>query len=411
MSFAQGFWGERSKTIFGTSEEPALLKIENLPIEATLTLERGWKPVFQNHAEPEIDPLGSRYFGFPWEPATPLASPNGLALNGPQGRSKIYLWKNLDWRTYTYEVPIVSFRFNPRNAKQALVTFQYGRNLYETQLIDYPENRVRWSTPSGPWSRFSWNGQSVLLGFFEKTNRLLVSSRSVDQSSPRSSLASYQEPDFQKVPKDVITLPQNLSETGQDFTGDRLMLIWSKSHQLWFPKGDQMWVSDGFLWTLWRLYPSGWKRTQGGAGRLTPHFPDYFLIQDTSSKIPLGYVEVADRAPLTIKDINLTLKSLPDDYDRWFWKSDGAVSYEGERWGSAKKIPPTLWIDELRKTYASETRRIISLRPELKPYLSQGPAVHVLESHGKAWVWVGDQIHLIKLLDTSTTRAVRAWLR
>lgn len=87
----------------------------------------------------------------------------------------------------------------------------------------------------------------------------------------------------------------------------------------------------------------------------------------------------------------------------------GAISYEGERWGSAQNIPVTRWAEELREVYAGETRRVLQLRPELQSDLMQGPRLQLLEAHGKAWVWVGDQIYLINLLDTSTTRAVRAW--
>ena len=169
LSFSQGLFPESDEAVFGRVSTSTLLQIDDFSVEASLHVEPGWKPVLENRSEPEVTPLGSRSLGFPWEPTSPFASPQGLALNGPGGRSKVYLWRNLDWRAYPYEVPIVSFRFNPHNSKQALVTFQFGPKRYETQLIDYPENRIRWSIPSGPWSRFSWDGRSVLIGFFEKS--------------------------------------------------------------------------------------------------------------------------------------------------------------------------------------------------------------------------------------------------
>jgi hypothetical protein len=409
LSFSQGLFLESDEAVFGRVSTSTLLQIEHFSVEASLHVEPGWKPVLENRSEPEVTPLGSRSLGFPWEPASPFASPQGLALNGPGGRSKVYLWRNLEWRAYPYEVPIVSFRFNPHNSKQALVTFQFGPKRYETQLIDYPENRIRWSIPSGPWSRFSWDGRSVLIGFFEKSNRLLVTTFSVDEEPSEQSLATYEEPDFQKVPEDVTTRSEALSDDGRDLPGDRVVLIWSKSHQVWFPRRDQLWVSDGFFWTLWHLSSQGWKRTQGGEGRLIPHFPDDFRIEDLQKKITLGFVEVRDEAPLSIRELDRSWDPLPKYSDRWFWKSMGAISYEGERWGSAQDIPATRWAEELREVYAGETRRVLQLRPELQSDLTQGPRLQLLEAHGKAWVWVGDQIYLINLLDTSTTRAVRAW--
>ncbi|MFM8430014.1 MAG: hypothetical protein ACKN95_03320, partial [Holophagaceae bacterium] len=92
-------------------------------------------------------------------------------------------------------------------------------------------------------------------------------------------------------------------------------------------------------------------------------------------------------------------------------KSTGAISYEGERWGSARAIPRTRWAEELREKYKAETQRVLQRRPELRSDLLQGPRLQLLEAHGKAWVWVGDEIYLLNLLDTSTTRAVRSWFR
>jgi len=411
LSFAQGLFRENDEGIFKLTSESVMTQIDNFSVETSLYVEPGWKPILSNHYEPEMNPLGSRDFGLPWEPASVFSSPYGFPLNGPGGRSKVYLWKNLEWRTYSYEVPIVSFRFNPRNNKQALVTFQFGSKRYETQLIDYPENRIRWSIPSGPWSRFSWDGRSVLIGFFEKSNRLLVSTVSVDEDPRVRSLAAYEEPDFQKVPDDLVTRPERLSDDGRDLPGDRVTLIWSKFHQMWLPRSDQLWVCDGSFWTLWHLSSKGWKRTQGGAGLLTPQFPDYFRLVTPLKNDTLGMVNVDDKAPLSIRPVDPSEDPLPKYYDRWFWKSTGAISYDGERWGSARAIPRTRWAEELRKKYTGETQRVLQRRPELRSDLLQGPRLQLLEAHGKAWVWVGDEIYLLNLLDTSTTRAVRSWFR
>ncbi|MEZ0120212.1 MAG: hypothetical protein SGVNAXEH_000337 [Holophagaceae bacterium] len=411
LSLAQGLFRKSDDLVFGRDTTPALLDIDNFSVEASLHLEPGWKPLFHKPQEPESEPLGSWGFGFPWESAAPFSSPHGFPLNGPGGRSKIYLWRNLEWRAYSYEAPIVSFRLNPSNNKQALVTFQFGLKRYETQLIDYPENRIRWSIPSGPWSRFSWDGRSVLIGFFEKSNRLLVSTWSIDEEPSEKSLAAYREPDFQRVPADLATRPDSLSDDGRDLPGNRIVLIWSKSHQMWFPRSDQLWVSDGSFWTLWHLNEQGWKRTQGGAGQLIPQFPDHFRLVTPLKNDTLGMVNVDEKAPLSIQKWDPSRDPLPQDSDRWFWKSTGAISYEGERWGSARAIPRTRWAEELREKYKAETQRVLQRRPELRSDLLQGPRLQLLEAHGKAWVWVGDEIYLLNLLDTSTTRAVRSWFR
>ena len=410
-SLAQGLFQRSDEVVMDSTSGSVWQQIENFTIEARLRLEPGWRPISPDGLEPESYPLGSLFFGLPWEPISPFSSPHGFAMNGPYGRSKVYLWRNLEWRVYPYEAPIVSFRLNPENNKQALITFQFAAHRYETQLIDYPENRTRWSIASGPWSRFSWDGRSVLIGFFEKRQRLLISTFSVNDEFSKSTLARYQEVGFQKMPEDIATEPEALSEDGQDLPGNRALLIWSKSHQLWFPHYDQLWVSDGSFWTLWHLDSSGWKRSQGGAGQLIPHFPLGFRIENPQTNTRLGFVHIDDQAPLSLRTLDRSLDELPRDADRWFWSSTGGISYEGHRWGSALSIAPTRWQDELKKAFASETRQALVLRPELQVNLREGPQVQLFEAHGKAWVWTGDQIYLLNLLETPTTRAVRAWFR
>jgi hypothetical protein len=145
----------------------AVLSLQSFPVEASSRLEDRWSPRFegaQDPDQPEPWPFEGG-FGAPWEPASPYLLDQGFAVNGPQGRSEVRLWRGLEWRVVRFDSPLVSARMHPRRPDRLLVTLASGPSRFETELLAIPEGRVLWSVLAGPWSRFSWDGRTDICCF------------------------------------------------------------------------------------------------------------------------------------------------------------------------------------------------------------------------------------------------------
>jgi len=181
----------------------------------------------------------------------------------------VVLWRGLEWRHYRFDAPIASARLDPAKGNRLLVTLMLSPQRFETRLLEIPEGRVLWATDSGPWSRFSWDGQAVLLGLRPPgpESALLLTALPVEGEVPPATLAPWKRrpaPAAEKLP----TRQEHLWDDGKDLPGARLLVPWQPGARMWFPLRDRLWVSSGNLWTLWARSKGLWKREATGPGAL-----------------------------------------------------------------------------------------------------------------------------------------------
>jgi len=396
-------------------EVPAVMNLGSYESLAELRLEDGWAPRFQGTLDPDQSepwPFEGG-FGTPWEPASPYLGDQGLALNGPQGRSEVVLWRGLEWRRYRFDAPLCSARLDPVRGSRLLVTLQMGDGRFETRLLEVPEGRVIWSTESGPWSRFSWDGKAVLLGFFEKADprgeaHLLVSTLPLEADPGDATLAAWDEPGLPLPPRGLATKPEALSDDGRDLPGARLELPWHAGDRLWFPRADHLWHGGVQGWTAWVLQGGRWRRTAAGPGLLTAHPPECMALVT-----PLPEERMARRtSPVTAVEWT----PVPDEtlpwpaWDAaWAWRGNGAFDAWDQRWNEST-LPPERQRQALFEVYRPEWRTATNLRASVKGWLPGGPEVALREPLGAAWIWVGDRVLLVRLVEAERVRLLRKLL-
>ena len=398
------------------TETPVVMSLGGYEALAEFRMEEGWSPRFQGTLDPdqsEAWPFEGG-FGTPWEPASPYLADQGLALNGPGGRSQVVLWRGLEWRHYRFDAPLSSARLDPAKGNRLLVTLQMAPDRFETRLLEVPEGRVLWSTQSGPWSRFSWDGRAALVGFFEPAEgraepRLLVSALPLDGDPGEGTLAAWDEPGLPPVPRGLATKAEALSEDGRDLPGARIELPWHAGDRLWFPQRDWLWQGGVQGWTAWALEGGRWHRQGAGPGLLmaqpprrmalvTP-LPDEVMVRKTG---PLAKVEWStlpgDALPWPAWDA------------AWAWRENGAFDAWDQRWNESA-LPPERQRQALFESYRSEWRAALGLRASVRGWLPRGPEVALREPLGVAWVWVGDRVLLVRLVEVERVRLLRKLLR
>ena len=397
-------------------ETPAVMNLGGYELLAELRLEPGWVPRFQGTLDPdqaEAWPFEGG-FGTPWEPASAYLGDQGLALNGPGARSEVVLWRGLEWRRYRFDAPLCSARLDPGKGNRLLVTLQMGPTRFETRLLEVPEGRVLWATQSGPWSRFSWDGRAALVGFFEPVEgkgeaRLLLSARSLEGEAGEPTLAAWDEAGLPPAPRGLDTKVESLSEDGRDLLGARVELPWRTGDRLWFPRGDRLWHGSIQGWTAWALEAGHWRRQGAGAGLLMAQPPlRMALVEPLASEgmvrrtSPLSKVEWTAVAP----------EALPwPAWDAaWAWREAGAFDAWDQRWNESA-LPPERQRQGLFESYRSEWRAALGLRASVKGWLPRGPEVAVREPLGCAWVWVGDRVLLVRLVEVERVRLLKKLLR
>ncbi len=398
-------------------ETPAMMNLGGNDILAELRLEDGWAPRFQGTQDPdqsEAWPFEGG-FGTPWEPASPYLADQGLALNGPGARSEVVLWKGLEWRRYRFDAPLCSARLDPGKGNRLLVTLQMGPARFETRLLEVPEGRVLWSTQSGPWSRFSWDGRAALVGFFEPVERkgearLLLSALPLDGDPADPTLAAWDEPGLPAAPRGLASKIEHLSEDGRDLPGARVEIPWHPGDRLWFPRGDRLWHGSTQGWTAWALEGAQWRRQAAGTGLLTAHPPQRMALVEplpegdamARKTSPLGKVEWTAVAP----------EALPwPAWDAaWVWRENGAFDAWDQRWNESA-LPPERQRQALYESFRSEWRAALGLRASVKGWLPRGPEVALREPLGSAWIWVGDRVLLVRLVEVERVRFLRKLLR
>ena len=391
------------------------LGLESFPIEASTRLEDGWSPRFQGAQDPDQPepwPVTSG-FGAPWEPATPYLQDQGFAANGPQGRSEVRLWRGLEWRTYRFDSPLVSARIHERRADRLLVTLASGPGRFETELLALPEGRVLWSVMAGPWSRFSWDGRAVLVGFLEgPDHHLLLSGLPMDGEPSEPSLAPWNEKGLPSPPRGLPTRMEQLSDDGRDLPGAKLALPWHPGDRIWMPRADRLWVSGKEGWTAWKWGDSAWHREVVGPGQLEAQPP--LRMGLTAPLPPPGEGMGRSTSPVD----QVTWSPVPPEtppwpaYDpAWVWGEDSAFTALDARW---KPFGDPLPLERQRTALSAAFRpdwlSAKALRKSVVGWLPTGPEVALREAQERAWIWVGDRVLLVKLPELSRTRRVRKML-
>ncbi|HET8715709.1 MAG TPA: hypothetical protein VFM16_07785 [Holophagaceae bacterium] len=390
----------------------AVLGLDSFPAEASFRLEDGWAPRFEGAQDPDQSepwpfPGG---FGAPWEPASPYLLDQGFVANGPQGRSEVVLWRGLEWRTYRFDSPLVSARMDPARPDRLLVTLAAGPGRYETELLEIPEGRVLWSVMAGPWSRFSWGGRAVLVGFFEGGDRhLLLSAIPADGESQEPTLAAWDEKGLPPAPKGLPEKAEQLSDDGRDLAGAKLALPWQEGDRLWMPRADRLWVAARGGWTSWRLVDRRWRREAAGPGLLTAQPPLRMGLTAPVAAPAEGMV----RSWSPVDEVAWTPAPVDEPawpaYDpAWAWGQGSALTAWGLQW---RPFPEPLAPERQRVALAAAFKpdwlSAKALRRSVAGWLPSGPEVALREAQGRAWVWVGDQVRLVKLPELARSRRVR----
>lgn len=397
----------------GSSAPDPIYALDSFETLAEFPLRDGWSPRFSGALDPDQPDPWPFPGGFdaPWEPASPYLSDQGLALNGPDGRSEVALWRGLEWRHYRFDAPLVSARMEPQKGRLLLVTLATGRGKHETRLLEVPEGRVLWAVDSGPWSRFSWDGKGVLVGRMAPVEGagLLLASLPVDGELSESTLASWDEPGLPSPPRGLPIREAQLWQEGQDLKGHRLMVPWREHGRLWFPRSDRLWVGEGGQWTLWSLTPEGWRREAAGSGILSAQPPVAMGLTALEGETAMRSITSLGEARW--ERLPQDLEPWPAYDPAWLWRKDGAVTAWDQRWGvGVKTLPKERQREALSRVYRPEWKLAAGLRASVEGWLPHGPEVALREKQDAAWVWVGNRILLVRLQTGERARKLKSLL-
>lgn len=394
---------------------PVELTLQSFETLAEYRLQEGWAPRFQGAQDPDQEkpwPYGGG-FGSPWEPASAYLGDQGLAINGPKGHSEVIIWRSLEWRHYRFDAPIASARLDPVKGNRLLVTLMLGPKRFETRLLEIPEGRVLWASDSGPWSRFSWDGQAVLVGLRapKPAAGLLLATLPVEGDLPPATLAPWDEKGLPPPPRAWATRPDSLWDDGKDLPGARLLVPWPQGARLWFPRKDRLWVGGGGQWALWTLAGGTWRREAAGPGTLQAHPPLRMALvgpeRPDGAERRTGPLDRAQWQP-----VPEATAPWPDYDPAWaWWSPELAATAWDQRWGAGPALAKERQREALVRANRSEWLTATKLRASVKGWLPQGPEVALREEDGTAWVWVGDRAILQRLQPTGRLASIRKALK
>jgi len=391
----------------GNGQSVALADFEKV---AELALLDGWSPRFVGTQDPDQAQPWPFVGGFeqPWEPASPYLEDQGVALNGPGSQSEVALWRGLEWRRIRFPVPIASARLEPRQGRQLLVTLQSGRGRFETRLIEMATLRVLWSVDSGPWSRFSWDGRSVLTGLESPDGETqLLTAIPVNHEPAPATLASWDEAGMSPAPKGLPVKEDRLWADGQDLQGARVAVPRGKDFRLWFPREDVLWTALGGRWIQWHLEDGTWRRAAEGEGELRAMPPLAMGLVTPKGVRQRGPV---DRANWT--EVETTVPAWPEYDPAWTWAGEGALTAWEQRWGKGlETLGPERQREALRKAHLPDWKVAVKLRASVKGWLPDGPDIALRERSAVAWVWLGPRIIQERLQPTERVRRIRPLLQ
>lgn len=405
----------REKGGVAITAAPASLSLESFETLAEYRLLDGWAPRFQGTRDPDQAEPWPYAGGFetPWEPASPFLSDQGFAINGPRGQSEILMWRGLEWRRYRFDAPICSARLDPLRGNRLLVTLSLGKDRFETRLMEVPEGRVLWSSDSGPWSRFSWDGKAALFGLQSPTTEAgwLLTALPVESELGAQTLAPWDEDTFAPPPKGTLTRPEQLWDDGKDLPGPRLFVHLGPNARIWFPTRDRLWLSNGETWAFWALQSGTWRRLGQGTGLLAAHPPLHMgrLLPDKEGPERT----LSPLTELAWKDVSMETAPWPAFDAAWAWKGeDGALTAWDTRWGKGMEgFPKEPQRQGLISAYRSDWRAASNLRASVRGWLHDGPEIALREASEVAWVWVGDRVLLVRLHPSERLRKVRTLLK
>ena len=392
------------------AEATTTLGLDTFEKVAELKVMEGWAPRFQGAMDPdqwEAWPYGGG-FETPWEPASAYLGDQGVALNGPKGQSEIAIWRGLEWRRYRFDAPIASARLDPDKGNHLLVTLGLGSGRFRTQLLELPEGRVAWSVESGPWSRFSWDGEAVLTGRRDANGNLLLSSIPMEEEPNEATLAPWNEKGLPPAPKGLATKEEDLWDEGRDLGGSRLMVPWGPKARVWFPRRDRIWISEKDRWSAWKLEDRIWHRTEVGEGLLTA-LPPVAMARTTQPKTGPGLRYTAPVAGGSWGEAPENQAPWPEFDPAWAWVSlQGGHTAWDLRWGKTMEdLPPERQRAALNRAYRSDWRTASQLRASVRGWLKEGPEVALREIQGAAWIWTGDRVLLVRLPPSERSRWIR----
>jgi hypothetical protein len=94
----------------------------------------------------------------------------------------------------------------------------------------------------------------------------------------------------------------------------------------------------------------------------------------------------------------------------WAWRDNGAFDAWDQRWNESA-LPPERQRQALFESYRTEWRSAMGLRVSVKGWLPRGPEIALREPLGVGWIWVGDRILLVRLVEVERVRTLRKLLR
>jgi hypothetical protein len=94
----------------------------------------------------------------------------------------------------------------------------------------------------------------------------------------------------------------------------------------------------------------------------------------------------------------------------WAWRENGAFDAWDQRWNESA-LPPERQRQALIEAYRPEWRAATNLRASVKGWLPGGPEVALREPLGAAWIWVGDRVLLVRLVEAERVRLLKKLLR
>lgn len=410
LAIVQAPRSTRDGGVAGSREGGPAILVADFEKVAELALLDGWSPRFIGNQDPDqAQPWPfTGGFGQPWEPASPYLEDQGVALNGPGSQSEVALWRGVEWRRIRFPVPLVSARLEPRQGRQLLVTLASGRGRFETRLIDMASLRVIWAVDSGPWSRFSWDGQAVLTGLAGPEGTLQVlTSLPVGQEPPLGTLAPWDELGLTPAPRGVPAKEAQLWADGVDLPGARMVIPRGTDLRFWFPRADVLWTAQGGRWTLWRLLEGVWRREAEGEGLLRALPPLGMGLE-----LPRGGRQQGPVDQVAWREVAPEVAPWPDYDPAWTWVGEGALTAWEQRWGQGLEgLAPERQRETLTRTHHPDWKTAVKLRASVKGWLPQGPDIALRERAGVAWVWLGPRILLERLQPTERVRRMRKVLR
>jgi hypothetical protein len=255
----------------------------------------------------------------------------------------------------------------------------------------------------------------VLLGFFEPSDskaeaRLLLTALPLDSDLGEPTLAAWDEPGLPAPPRGWPVKPEGLSDDGRDLPGAKVVVPWHAGDHLWMPTSDHLWIGSRQGWTAWGLDGGRWHRLATGPGLLEAHPPIAMVLMEpapggegmdrrTTPPDRLDWTPIPDSAP-----------AWPAFDPAWAWNQGGALDAWDRRWGNPG-LAPERQRQSVTDYFRAEWRTAEELRASVKGWLPEGPEVAMREAQGVAWVWVGNRILLVRLVEVSRIRAVRTLLQ